>query len=500
MAERPCRCVLCCIGLILVGLYMPMEAAEFHVDASRGDDARPPDQAQNAQTPWATIARAAEAVHPGDTVLVNAGVYAAGATVAAKGTAEKPVLFKTVGRVVIRNTRELPKEFEPVDGMPGVWSIADPGPVVAIFENPGTCRIMIEMYRAKRSLAELGKKQGSPVFFHDRRAKRLYIRPLEQPVDPAKKRLVVSRLVTALCATGSHITFEEFRVELALQAVNLAGPNNTARRVWTYQCGGSFLLAGPNATLEYSVIHACGSGFGVGMNTTIRNNTIYGTRASGLGLNEKSTGTVVNNIFWAGGVSGGNIYASTVPGKGLTMDHNVWLKYQNARGRMSVRWGKGKGIKSLKGLRQAGYGHHSLNVEPLFVSLDPDKLDLNLQTRAAGYAVDSPCINAGTPPGTDIGALPVPTPVPERLRAKRTDKGVRLDWHLPWRADTIIDGFYVYRRAGSSGAFTRIATVRDPGARSFTDPGGPTGSTYQATSYRPGGSVESKPSAMVTVQ
>jgi len=267
-----------------------------------------------------------------------------------------------------------------------------------------------------------------------------------------------------------------------------------------YHCGGAFQLTGRGSTLEYSVVQACASGFGAGQDCTIRNNTVYGTRAAGLGLSQHSTGTVVNNVFWTGGVSGGNLHAGTVPGKGLVMDHNVWLKYQHARGRVLMYWGKGKQIRSLRGLQETGFGQHSLNIEPLFISTDAAKPDLHLQTRAAGYAVDSPCINAGTPPGTDIGALPVPTPTPEGLKVTRTGKGVRLAWRLPWLADTIVDGFHVYRRTGAAGEFGKVASVADPQARAFVDPTGQAGHAYRLTSYRPGGTVESKSSATVTAR
>jgi len=488
------------VGLSLAGLAAQVTALEYHVDSSRGDDGRTPLEAQNAQTPWASLQRAAEAVKAGDTVWVHEGTYPKGVVVSADGSAEKPILFSALGKVIVRNSRELPKELQQVEDIAGVWAVSDPGPVSAVFENPDTCPVLIEVYRPVKGLDELSKKHGSPKFFYDAKAKKLYLKPFTAPLDPAEKRLIVSRLGTALHATGSYVTFEGFRVEFGQAAVYLAGHHNTARRIQAYHCAAAVNLAGRNETLEYSVILACGGGITAGPDGTIRNNTIYGTRSAGLGINESTSGKIVNNIFWAGGVSGPNLWVGGVPQAGLMMDHNVWLKYSNPRGRMNIRWGPDKTFGRLVELRAAGYGQHSLQLEPLFVSTERGKEDLHLRTRAQGFAVDSPCINAGTPPGTDIGAFPAPTPVPQRLKAEKTANGVHLHWQLPYLSDTIIDGFYVYRRAGTARPFERLATLADPGAREYVDTDGKAGHEYEITTYRPGGTVESAPSGVVTAR
>ena len=151
-------------------------------------------------------------------------------------------------------------------------------------------------------------------------------------------------------------------------------------------------------------------------------------------------------------------------------------------------------------LLELGFGRNSLQSPPSFVQPGGPEADFALQTRAGGYAADSACINAGTPPGTDIGAVPAHTPVPEGLAAEKTDEGVRVHWNLPYLADTIIAGFYVYRREASEEAFNEVVRIADPGAREFLDPAGRSGLEYCVSSYRPGGAVQGEPSAAVGVK
>jgi len=487
------------VVVVFLCFQAAIRAAEYHVDAAVGDDARSGAEAQSPETPWASLARAAQEVRPGDRVWVHEGVYTGGLSVTTNGAADAPIVFSGVGKVVIRNTRTLPRQLRPVKGLSGVWSVPDPGPVTAIFEDPKTCRILIEMYRAVKGREELGKKHGGPVFFYDSDARVLYLKPFTKPTDPANKELIVSRLGTALSVRGDYVAVEGFRVEFAGGAVYLGGSHDTARRIWAYHCGAGFNLAGPGATVEYCVVQACRGGIQAGVDCIIRNNTFYGTRTPGVGIPPHASGRILNNIFWCGGVSGGNLHASKGIPEGLVMDHNVWRKYSNSRGRMSLYVGETL-VDSLSELRKLGQGQHSLQVAPLFVRPDPVNPDFTLQTRAAGYPVDSPCINAGTPPGTDIGAMQVETPVPEALTVRKAGKGVRVRWKLPYLSDTIIAGFYVYRSGASDQTFKEVARIADPAAREFVDPAAQAGFRYYVTSYRPGGLIQSEPSAAVEVK
>ena len=70
-------------------------AGVFHV-APGGDDAND----GSAAAPWATLQHAAEAVQPGDSVLVRDGTYT-GFEIQQSGTAEQPIVFKAAGQNVV---------------------------------------------------------------------------------------------------------------------------------------------------------------------------------------------------------------------------------------------------------------------------------------------------------------------------------------------------------------------------------------------------------------
>ncbi|HEY3418586.1 MAG TPA: hypothetical protein VGM23_17050, partial [Armatimonadota bacterium] len=219
-----------------------------------------------------------------------------------------------------------------------------------------------------------------------------------------------------------------------------------------------------------------------------------GTRGGGVGLGDIDNGVLVNNILITGSCSGGNMGSGKAQ-PNLVMDCNIWGKFSNYKGRISMSYA-GKPLSSLADLQALGFEQHGLQSDPLLVNatLRPGA-DFFPQTRAAGYPLDSPCVNGGLPAGTDIGALPVETPVPRELTIGKAPKGATLHWSLPWGTDGIIDGFAVYRRTGAE-PFKKVATVANPAAVDYTDPDGKPGCEYQLTSLRPGGTIESIPSAV----
>jgi hypothetical protein len=79
------------------------EAAEYFVDAGRGDDAA----AGTAEAPFRTIGKGVEALAPGDTVTIRGGVYRESVTVSARGTAERPIAIRAAAdeRVVLSGGR-----------------------------------------------------------------------------------------------------------------------------------------------------------------------------------------------------------------------------------------------------------------------------------------------------------------------------------------------------------------------------------------------------------
>ena len=86
-------------------------ASTFHVATTGGDGA-----AGTATAPWRTIQRAANAVAPGDTVIVHAGSYV-GFSVQAQGTQARPIVFVADGQVAIDGTATENRDAILLDGV-----------------------------------------------------------------------------------------------------------------------------------------------------------------------------------------------------------------------------------------------------------------------------------------------------------------------------------------------------------------------------------------------
>jgi hypothetical protein len=138
-------CVLFCVLLVSGSV----QAAVWHVDGAKGDDAGEGGKG----SPFRTVMRAAKLVNPGDTVLVHPGVYFEHVKLERAGTAEAPIVFKGVEgpqQTIItgahRPLREGSLKWERLDG--GLWRVAVP-------EEPATLLCdELNLYRFP-SLAEL---------------------------------------------------------------------------------------------------------------------------------------------------------------------------------------------------------------------------------------------------------------------------------------------------------------------------------------------------------
>lgn len=71
---------------------LPVSAKTIYVDVN----SKSPTQDGSAENPFEKIQAAADIAEPGDTVLVNPGVYYESVTLRKSGTKEKPIIFKAV--------------------------------------------------------------------------------------------------------------------------------------------------------------------------------------------------------------------------------------------------------------------------------------------------------------------------------------------------------------------------------------------------------------------
>lgn len=85
------------VGFVLC-LGSCLHAATYHVSITGDDNA-----AGTVQAPWRTIQRAVDALKPGDTVLIGAGIYREAITIKTSGTAEAPITLAAIpgARVVV---------------------------------------------------------------------------------------------------------------------------------------------------------------------------------------------------------------------------------------------------------------------------------------------------------------------------------------------------------------------------------------------------------------
>lgn len=92
--------VTAAIFLILLGCALPARllAATLYVDGVNGNNAF---AGTTPATAWRTIQRAADAVNPGDEVLIQPGVYFESVQITRTGTAEQPITFRAGGPGVI---------------------------------------------------------------------------------------------------------------------------------------------------------------------------------------------------------------------------------------------------------------------------------------------------------------------------------------------------------------------------------------------------------------
>lgn len=111
------------------------QAREWHVDAVHPALAGEGDG--SAEAPFRRIAQAAEAAQPGDTVLVHPGVYRERVAPARGGTAEAPIVYRSLQprQAIVKGSDVFAPDWQPVPDCAGVWQA--PLPAAGVEPHPG---------------------------------------------------------------------------------------------------------------------------------------------------------------------------------------------------------------------------------------------------------------------------------------------------------------------------------------------------------------------------
>lgn len=177
----------CLVLFILALCALPSHAARWEVNQRhpKASDDNP----GTADKPFKTIARAARAVTPGDTVRIQTGVYRESVLVEASGTPDRPITFEPApGAQVVLTGSDLLTDWTKEPGTDGVFSTSWPHRFIGWnrphFTHPGDD--YHRMIGRAEQLFVLGypylqvlerAQLGRGAFFVDLEAKRLYVSP-----------------------------------------------------------------------------------------------------------------------------------------------------------------------------------------------------------------------------------------------------------------------------------------------------------------------------------
>jgi hypothetical protein len=324
---------------ILGALLLPQRT--YYVGAAGGNDARTPDQAQSAATPWLTIQRALDQAQPGDTVLVLPGTYA-GAESKRDGTADLPIVLRS--------------------SVPGG---------AAVQGGAGSGLLIGHHHHTVDGFEVTGFANGIQVGPHE--------------VADGVVRGVVVQNCTVHGNAAAGIKFARAQRGKALHnrvsdngAEGIVYRGNNARIVNNLVRGNG----GAPTSGKYGIALTAGDGHEV-TNNTVHGNTVGGLR---LGTSNESpvTSTVRNNIVT------GNPIGVKEPG-GASYTGLAALDFNNVHGNTLADYDLGPST--------AGPG--SISLSPGYV--DAAGLDFRLGRIATGQAADSPCIDRGSASADALG-------------------------------------------------------------------------------------------------
>ncbi len=264
-------------------------AADYHVDARGGDDAR---DGATPKTAWRTLGKATQSVAAGDHVTVHPGVYFEHVVLNKAGTADRPIRFSADAtqrnRVIItgaaRELREGKAEWKVEDEKLGLYStpLANPPARVVADEtdlfpypDPASLKTFLLKPGVEDSAASVEVPGPSHGFAHA--DGRLFVR-LEAsgkygPADPRKRTIQAgppggsggaSRNISAphhtnfAIRTGkpAHVILEGFTFETpGVAAVLCGGDQITVRDCWFRGCRSA--VAGARDGISDVLVERC---------------------------------------------------------------------------------------------------------------------------------------------------------------------------------------------------------------------------------------------------
>jgi hypothetical protein len=253
--------------------------AEYHVAA--GIPGAAADGPGTPEKPFRTIARATQVAQAGDTVLIHAGRYPESLVVGNPGAPGKPIVIKAFGDddVVLDGADEVtPDTWQPVPGARTIFAVpadADPG------------RILVD---------------GKPVYPKVVQTKKDYMREYAlgtltdddrnlYQFDAAKKALLIN--------LGDEPARHTIRLPVRQHALILNAYCRLAGVRALNYLSTAIVTRGDDAVVEDCVVTDCGAGIVIPdwnrRGVILRRNTVIGTIASGLHLQDRPTGCLVED-------------------------------------------------------------------------------------------------------------------------------------------------------------------------------------------------------------
>lgn len=302
-------------------------ANTFHVATTGNDGA-----AGTAAAPWRTIQRAANAVAPGDTVIVQAGSYV-GFAVETRGTQAKPIAFVADGQVAIDGAATRNRDAILIDG--AAW-VRIEGFQVSGATRTGIAALDCNHITVRGNHVDLNGKWGIFSAFCDD----LVIEGNEASRSAEQHGIYASNSADRPVIRRNRIWGN------AMCGIHVNGDISQ---------GGDGVIS--NAVIEDNVIfdngrNGCSGINGDGMaNAVIRNNVLDGNHASGISLyridgGAPSTGNqVINNTIrmasdarWAVNIQNNST--------GNVLRNNILLHPSASRGAIDLCAGCASGMKS----------------------------------------------------------------------------------------------------------------------------------------------------------